>query len=111
MFRIFRASHQGFVLNKRTQASVDSNAHRIFGTHRPYLPDGLGTNGSKSDRPSQRGAARRYPSVAERGEQRPTSYKDEDDRAHGPQGGAHIMGLRSEIGGKVQKPRYHITIE
>src|SRR5258708_33094336 len=45
------------------------------------------------------------------GEQGPTGNEDEDERAYGPECGAHFMGLRSEIGRKVQQPRHNISIE
>src|SRR6266700_25569 len=45
------------------------------------------------------------------GEQGPTGNEAKDERAYGPECGAHFMGLRSEIGRKVQQPRHNISIE
>ncbi len=51
------------------------------------------------------------PSVSEGGGQRPARDENQDQRAHGPQGGAHVVGLRGEIGGKVQEPRYDVAVQ
>jgi hypothetical protein len=51
------------------------------------------------------------PSVAQRGEQGPTTDENEDERTWSSQRGAHIMGLGGEIGSEVSRTEYHEAIE
>src|SRR6185437_12658225 len=44
-------------------------------------------------------------------DQRPASHVYQDQRAHRPKCGARVMSPRGEIGGKVQKSRYDVTVE
>jgi hypothetical protein len=46
-------------------------------------------------------------SIAQRGKKRPTSHKDDDERTRGPQGRAHVMGLRREIGNEMKEARHY----
>lgn len=77
-----------------------SKKTRLAGGRTPYGPGASAGPIRWSD-----GWLRRGPrSDPEGGQQRSQRHEHQDQRADGPQVGAHIVGLGGEVGGKMQQP-------